>query len=47
MKEIFLILAALTGAPQPAPEFRAPISAETAAAEINPHTETITIFKEV
>lgn len=32
MKEVFLILAALAGAPQPAPEFRAPISAETAAA---------------
>lgn len=32
MKEIFLILAALAGAPQPAPEFRAPISDETAAA---------------
>lgn len=32
MKEIFLILAALTGAPQPAPSFRAPISTDTAAA---------------
>lgn len=35
MKEIFLILAALAGAPQPAPEFRAPISAETAAAMLD------------
>lgn len=35
MKEIFLILAALTGAPQPAPEFRAPISEETAAAMLD------------
>lgn len=32
MKEIFLLCAALAGAPQPAPEFRAPISEETAAA---------------
>ena len=32
MKEIFLILAALAGAPEPAPEFRAPISTDTAAA---------------
>lgn len=32
MKEIFIILAALTGAPTPAPEFCAPISDETAAA---------------
>ncbi len=35
MKEIFLILAALAGAPQPAPEFRAPISEETAAAMLD------------
>lgn len=35
MKEIFIILAALTGAPQPAPEFRAPISDETAAAMLD------------
>lgn len=32
MKEMFIILAALAGAPQPAPEFRAPISDNTAAA---------------
>lgn len=31
MKAIFVILAALAGAPQPAPEYRAPISEETAA----------------
>lgn len=35
MKEIFLILAALAGAPEPAPEFRAPISTETAAAMLD------------
>lgn len=35
MKEIFIILAALAGAPEPAPEFRAPISAETAAAMLD------------
>lgn len=35
MKEIFLILATLTGAPTPAPEFRAPISDETAAAMLD------------
>lgn len=35
MKEIFLILAALAGAPEPAPEFRAPISDETAAAIVD------------
>lgn len=32
MKEVFLILAALAGAPTPADSFRAPISDETAAA---------------
>lgn len=32
MKEIFLLCAALAGAPAPAPEYRAPISEETAAA---------------
>ena len=31
MKAIFVILAALAGAPAPAPEYRAPISEETAA----------------
>lgn len=35
MKEIFLILALLEGAPEPAPEFRAPISDETAAAMLD------------
>lgn len=35
MKEIFLILAALAGAPEPAPEFRAPIGGETAAAMLD------------
>lgn len=35
MKEIFIILAALAGAPEPAPEFRAPISTETAAAMLD------------
>lgn len=32
MKEIFLILAALTGAPQPAPAYKQPIGGETVAA---------------
>lgn len=35
MKEIFLILAALTGAPTPAPTYRAPIGGETAAAMLD------------
>ena len=35
MKEVFLILAALTGAPTPADSFRAPIGGETAAAMID------------
>lgn len=35
MKEIFLILAALAGAPTPADSFRAPISTDTAAAMLD------------
>lgn len=35
MKEIFLILAALAGAPEPAPAYRAPIGGETAAAMLD------------
>lgn len=35
MKEIFLILAALSGAPTPAPTYRAPIGGETAAAMLD------------
>lgn len=35
MKEIFIILAALTGAPQPAPAYRQPIGGETAAAMLD------------
>ncbi|MBQ5901336.1 MAG: hypothetical protein IIW86_05700 [Clostridia bacterium] len=35
MKEIFLILAALAGAPEPAPTYRAPIGGETAAAMLD------------
>lgn len=35
MKEIFLILALLEGAPEPAPAYRAPIGGETAAAMLD------------
>lgn len=40
MKEIFIILAALAGAPEPAPDFRAPISTDTAAAMLDTITSS-------